>query len=301
MALTGWNIDDGTKRTLFQNPTSIPFFTWPIAPNWRVVSGGQINQTLYADGSPTTSGPLFLFQGLRMYDSPVCWRPNYYYEEKPYNYVVPIDFVKNTVNPPGIIQQTITQIVNNYDFKLRRISLSYGAGPTNTTIAPPNLGCRLFDWQARQLMSDWVNVQFLDFNAPDETGVASYGPHSSFPSIPLLYPVNGQIRIDLTDMLAQAAGVVSDIQGSILFEGVNMVPCARNASRAVAPDDQAIHLFDGRVQYPLPYFYTPPSLNFTTNEATFTDQTRFTVAVDGDSDFWMAAVHSTLNGSGVPH
>lgn len=289
MAITNWNVDDGTKRTLFQNPSGIPFFTWPIAPNWRIVAGGQINQVINVDTSTTTL-PILLFQGIRMYDLPVCWRPNFTYVEKPYSYEVPINFVANTVTAPGIIQKTLSQIINNYAFKLRRISFAYRAGPTNTA-QPQQLGCRLFDWQNRQLMNDWVNTMVLDFNARDQFGAFVYGPHASFPAIPLLYPVNGQIRIDLTDMLAQASGSVSDIQGTILFEGANMVPCAKAHPGAVQPDNQDVHLFDGRVKYPLPYFYTPPMLNFTTNKATFTDSTRFSVAVDGDSDFWMNAIH----------
>lgn len=292
MAVIAFNIDDGTKRQMWQNPTSLGFFSYPVAPNWPIPPGGNINQTLIADGSSTTSLPLFLFQGLRMYDSPVAWVPKFAYKEQPYVYAVPINFVANTVNPPAIIQQTIIQIVNNYAFKLRRISLAYHRGPTNTTGVAQQLGCRFYDWQNRSLMSDWVNTMFLNFNAPSQTGVTIYGPHSSFPPCGLFYPVNGQIKIDLTDMLAQAAGAVSDVQGMILFDGVNLVPCDPNAPNAIAPNDGAIQLYDGRVVYPLPYFYTPPMVNITSNEATFTSQQPFTVATDGDSEFWLSVVHN---------
>lgn len=291
MAVIALNMNDGTKRNLFQNPTSLPFFTYPIAPNWAIVPGGQLSQTLYADGTSTTSLPAFVFQGLRLYSDPVAWVPNFSYREKPYNYVVPINFVANTVNPPGIIQQTITQVINNYAFKVRRISFAYHQGPTNTA-APQQLGCRLYDWQDRALMNDWVHTALLDFNARDLIGAFIYGPHANFPAVPLYYPVNGRIKIDLTDMDAQFAGSVSDIQGSILFEGVNMIPCGKNAAGAITPDNGAMNLYGGRTVYPLPYFYTPPMLNFATNKQTFTSQASFTVACDADSDFWLSAVHN---------
>jgi hypothetical protein len=299
MALTGWNVTDGTKRQLFQNPSGIQFYTWPIAPNWRIVPGGQINQFLYADGTTTVSLPLFAFQGLRMYDQPVAWVPPFSYREKPYNYVVPISWVTNTINPPGLIQTTLTQVINNFAFKLRRISFAYHQGPMNTASAQL-LGCRLYDWQDRVLSSDWILTNLIDFNARSATGSFIFGPHANFPAIPLLYPVNGRIKIDLTDMEAQLAGSVSDIEGSILFEGVNLEPCASDAPGAITPDDQAIHLYSNRVVYPLPYIYTPNTVNFASNKATFNSQTVFPLALDADSEFWMSAVHRVAPFTGSP-
>ncbi len=299
MALVAWNVDDGTKRNLWQNPTSLPFFSYPIAPSWRVVAGGQINQTLVADGNSTTCGPQFIFQGLRMYDSPVAWIPSYAYREKEYKYAVPINFVQNTINPPSILLQTQNQIVNNFAFKLRRISIAWHAGPTNTAPAQ-TLGIRLYDWQNRSLMSDFVNAQFLDFNGRNATGAFVLGAHANFPSWPLMYPVNGQIKFDLTDMNATVAGFISDVQGTILFEGVNLIPCDRNAPGAIVPDDGRMMLYGGAVKYPLPYIYTGNTFNYALAKATFTSSQRFGVAVDGDSDFWMTCVHNVKNTSVIP-
>ena len=284
MALTNWNISDGTKRNLFQNPTGIPFWTWPIVPSWKVARGGQINQLLIADGTSTTVGPQFLYQGLRVYDGPVAWKPPYTYREEEYEYAVNFEFTANTVNPPAIIQTTLTQIINNFAFKLKRISVAYRPGPTNTAAAQA-LGCRIYDWQNRSLMSDWVNTQFLDFNARNSTGSPIYGPHASFPAVPLLYPVNGRFVIDITDMQAQFAGSVSDIQGVILLQGSNLVPCSGLDPRAVQPPAS---IYDNV----LPYFYLNPMINIAQNKQTFTSNAVFSTAIDSDSDFWMTAVHN---------
>lgn len=299
MALSTWQIDDGTKRTMWQNPTSIPFYTWPIAPSWRVIPGGQLNQVLTANGVATTVGPQFLFQGLRMYDGPTTWIPNYNYKEEPYSYVLPINFVAATVNAPGFILQNLNLPLNNYAFKLKRISVSWRQGPTNTAPAQ-TLGMRIYDWQNRILMSDYVPANVIGFNARNATGSFIYGPHASFPAHPLVYPVQGRIQIDLTDLNVPAAGSVSDIQGAILFEGVNMVPCDSSTPGAKRPNDGGIDLYSGKRVFPLPYFYTPSCFNFPSNKLTFTNSAKFALALDGDSEFWMTAVHNIKTAPVVP-
>ncbi len=231
--VTSWNVVDGTKRQLFQNPSVIPFFSYPMAPAWKILPGGQINQTLYeAPPGGATSLPLFLFQGLRVYPESVAYEPDYTYKEEPYMYPIPFSLVGPTVNPPGILQTSVYQAINNYAFRLKRISVVYFEGPTNTA-AIADLGCKIFDWQLRQLMNDWVPTQFVDFNSRDSVGNSIYGPHASFPAIPLTWPVNGQIRIDLTDILSQIAGSITDIQGQFLYEGVNLIPCGLSAPGAI--------------------------------------------------------------------
>lgn len=295
MGLYSWQVDDGTKRSAWQNPTSLWFWTWPMAPSWPIVKGGQLNQTLLTDSSITCL-PQLIYQGLRKYDSPVAWRPNYVYREVAYEYVIPINYVFNTVNPTAFNQQSNFQIVNNYAFKLQRLQFYYQAGPTNTAAAA-SLGAVLYDWQSRRLMSDYVNIQFLDFNAPSSTGTFIYGPHASFPAIPLLYPVNGQIRIDLTDMNCPLSGSISDIQGQILLQGVNLVPCSASTPGARAPNGQLINdpetdLSGGATRL-LPYFYTANMLNMSQNKATFASSNKFTLSLDGDSEFILTAIHNT--------
>ena len=280
---------------MWQNPTSLFFWTYPVAPSWRIVKGGQLNQTLFTSSSITIL-PQFIYQGLRRYDSPVAWRPNYVYREVPYMYVVPINYVFNTVNPTAFNQQSNFQIVNNYAFKLQRMQFFYEEGPNNTA-NPAALGAILYDWQARQLMSSFVNTQFLDFNGSSSTGGVLYGPHASFPAVPLLYPVNGQIRIDLTDINCPASGAVSDIQGQILMQGVNLVPCSASAPGARRPDGQLVNdpatdLW-GEASQMLPYIYTANLLNMAQNKATFSSSNKFTLSLDGDSEFIMTAVHNT--------
>jgi hypothetical protein len=228
-----------------------------------------------------------------VYDEPVAWKPDFAYREEPYFYVLPINFVQATVNPPGIILQQLSQAVQNYAFKLRRMTFSWRQGPTNTAPAQ-TLGVRLFDYQARQLMSDFVNANFLDFNARSNTGSFIFGPHSSFPAVPIIYPVNGQIRIDLTDMNATLAGSISDIQGTILFEGTNLIPCDAGSPdpSVIQPSDGGIELMSGKRVYPLPYIYTNNTFNYAANKQTFTSVSNFTIPVDGDSDFWITAVHN---------
>jgi hypothetical protein len=290
-----WQIEDGTKRDMWQVPTSLHFWTYPIAPSWPIVKGGQINQTLYTDSSITIL-PQFIFQGLRKYASPVAWRPNYVYREVPYMYVLPINYRFNTVTPTAFNSQSNYQIVNNYAFKLQRMQFMYKAGPNNTAAAAA-LGAILYDWQARQLMSNFVNTQFIDFNATDSNGNFIYGPHASFPAVPLLYPVNGQIRIDLTDMNCPVSGAVSDIQGQILLQGVNLIPCGVNAPGARRPDGQLLNDpatdLQGGASQMLPYIYTANMLNMAQNKATFASSNKFTLSLDGDSEFIMTAVHNT--------
>lgn len=262
------------------------------------MKGGQLNQTLFTDSSITIL-PQLIYQGLRKYDSPVAWRPNYVYREVPYMYVIPINYVFNTVNETAFNQQSNFQIVNNYAFKLQRMQFLYEAGPNNTA-ALANMGAIVYDWQSRALMPYYVNTQFLDFNATASNGTVLYGPHSSFPAVPLLYPVSGQIRIDLTDLLCPVSGSVSDIQGQILLQGVNLMPCSAASPGARAPGGQLIQAqappetdLVGGASRLLPYFYTANLLNMAQNKATFASSNKFTLSLDGDSEFIMTAIHNT--------
>ncbi len=101
-------------------------------------------------------------------------------------------------------------------------------------------------------------------------------------------------------MNAAVAGFVSDIQGTIFFEGVNLVPCDRSDPGAIMPQDGRMLCYGGVVKYPLPYIYTGNTFNAAVFQATFTSQQRFGIAVDGDSEFWITAVHNVKNATVVP-
>jgi len=156
---------------------------------------------------------------------------------------------------------------------------------------------RLYDWQDRILMSDYVPSAMIDFNGRSNASNLNndYGFHANFPAWPLLYPVNGRIGIDLTDLLAQASGAILDIQGSIIFEGVNLISCASTTPGAIVPDDGRLNLYGGGITYPLPFFYCNSMIQEALNDVTFTSQAPFTTNIDGDSDFWMTAAHMLQN------
>ena len=230
IAFNRFQVADGTTRQLMDNPSMAKFFTWVQAPSWKILRTGSLNTTLYNDtnASVTTINP-FVFQGLREYDQNIREEPTYPYREEFYTIRVPVNYTAPTIDPPGYPQKRFTQVVSNYNFKLKRIRGVIFDGPNSSLPGGDHAypGFILYDYQLRALMNTFIPLNIFNYNHPSANNAAS------FPNLDLLFPVNSVIQVDVADLGGVAAGNTLDQAGELLYEGVNLIPCSEDDPRRI--------------------------------------------------------------------
>lgn len=230
-----FQVADGTTRQLMDNPSMSRWFTWVQAPSWKIRRAGSINVTLYNDhNTALPSINPFIFQGLREYDSQVREEATYPHREEYYAIRVPISYTSATVNPPSYPQKRFTQVVSNFNFKLKRIrGFVYDGPATSLPVGATALpGVILYDYQLRALMDQFIPLPAFNYN---NTPIGSLTPTNaaSFPNLDLLYPVNSVIQVDIADLGGVVSGNVIDQVGELLYEGVNLIPCSADDPRRI--------------------------------------------------------------------
>lgn len=102
--------------------------------------------------------------------------------------------------------------IKNFGFELRAIAIRHSDG---TALTGDEFALTIYDSGKNQLSSAPLNNRFIDWNA----GV-SFG--SVFPFVPVFYPVNSILQIDLTSFLCASGG---NKAYNIDLHGVERVPC----------------------------------------------------------------------------
>lgn len=145
-------------------------------------------------------------------------RSSYQYYEK--DYAIPFQFTltdRATAAGAGLAIQLTTQI-NDYDFELRRIEAGKITGGVYTQLSAtaPEFQMTLYD-------PNWVKRSNIPINSNRlfHFPLSIANPMNSWPSPPILYPVNSVIRMDVASLIPPAATLPTII---LLFKGVRRIP-----------------------------------------------------------------------------
>jgi len=163
--------------------------------------------------APTIYTSFLAFQGVKRFIQGQGYptgRTAYRYRE--YKWAYPVELTLSSFN--GSEPVRFTQLLDNFDFELLRVSVSYQDG---TAVTTPDFGITLYDPNSHQFSSLPVNVDFIN------NAFARFPSQKSiFPVPGILYPAGSQIQFDLTSYLCLAGGAKNY---EILFDGVQRLPC----------------------------------------------------------------------------
>lgn len=195
---------------LYPRGSTISFDVQGVArANWTYAVGGSV-PNYYSQ---------FCFQGVKVLEGVKPYQTDYpYYEAtKVYRQTITIDY-GGRIGPAYQGLQGTRQfsfVVEDYDFEVYRMSFlmtKNGASAPSVPVAAFKM--QMYDQNRENLMSAPVVDVFINS--------LSNGYASCFPTPPLVYKVNSQIRYDIQSLLLDTE-VPATLD--IYFEGVNRIPC----------------------------------------------------------------------------
>lgn len=141
----------------------------------------------------------------------------YKYREKKYSYS--INFTITSAAGSAPVRQS--QLIDNYDFELQRISVCYANSPGNTgTLTTDDFLIQLYDSNMHGLSDLPLNQSYIN------NGRTSFHVPTSFQSIfpvpSIVFPAGAAITFDITSLLCSTSVPQSY---NIIFEGIWRIPC----------------------------------------------------------------------------
>jgi len=218
------------------SPTTIGIRAWP---NWVVLPekvysyNTQISFDLFnvlRDFNACSGTPIYTsyiaFFGVKRLPVQSGYRSNttpYRYKEKKYTYSINFTLTQAHLNASGGTNAPIrfSQLIDNYDFELQRISISYANAIGNTgALTSDDFLIQLYDPNMHQLSDMPLNQSYVNNGKSSQTLFQPYG--GIFPVPPLVYPAGAAITFDVTSMLCSTSVPQSY---NIIFEGIWRIPC----------------------------------------------------------------------------
>ena len=134
------------------------------------------------------------------------------YQYREYKWGFPIDLTLAVFNGADPVRFIVP--INDYDFELQRIAITYADG---TAVTSPDFGVTLFDPNRHAFSNLPLNVDFIN-----NAFVRFASQKSVFPVPSILYPTGSQIVFDVSSYLCETGG---DQDYQILFDGLQRLPC----------------------------------------------------------------------------
>lgn len=158
-----------------------------------------------------------IFQGVRRNPGQDPRRTKYAYKPRQYSYIL-----TNVFETIGIVSgqfapvQVLTQLFRDYDFELWEFRLAYAgpSGPVPLTV--PYSALWVYDVNKKQISNLPVNDVFLN-----GCELSKYQNGAMEP--PLLYPVNSELRIELTNLITNPA--LLPLTLTLELKGRQRIPC----------------------------------------------------------------------------
>jgi hypothetical protein len=208
----------GSGIVAYPNWVVLPEKLYPV--NTQIVF--DLFQTLRAN-NPCASAiytSYIAFFGVKRLSVDRGYRSNttaYQYREKKYSYS--INFTLTNAAGTGPIRQS--QLIDNYDFELQRIAISYANTPGNTgTLTADDFLIQLYDSNMHQLSDLPLNQSYIN------NGRTSFAVPTKFQSIfpcpSIVFPAGSAITFDITSLLCSTSVPQSY---NIIFEGIWRIPC----------------------------------------------------------------------------
>jgi len=210
----------------------------------------NVNLNVNANGTASVYADQMAWYGVKRTQGNVSdpLSSSYKYYEKPFSYPVPITLTNygpsdGMGNPiPGLSAPTqYTQLIQDYDFELRRIGVSQigGAPPPPGDPAfleiPGGAGggllsydspfkIMLYDATWRQRMTVPILCELLcHSNSTTQPPNPTPMPNNAWPCPPLMYQVNSVIRFDIFSLIP--TGDALPVNLMLTFEGVRRIGC----------------------------------------------------------------------------
>jgi hypothetical protein len=200
---------------------------WVVIPEKKYPKNTQIVfdlfQTLRAfnvcGASPIYTAYIAFF-GVKRFALEAAYRTDktpYKYKEKKYTYAYSLTL--NTAGPSPPLRQS--QLIDNYDFELQRISISYANSPGSVgALVTDDFGMTLYDCNMHQTSDLPLNQSYINNGRPTWHTVGKY--QGIWPVPTLVYPAGSAINFDITSWLC--ANQLPQLY-NIALEGIWRVPC----------------------------------------------------------------------------
>jgi hypothetical protein len=230
---------DRDRRRFFSLPLDTAFpvgLDLAIGPEKTYPAGGGITFDLpsgidpIVHLAPVEAGSFrygqIVFQGARRFPGERT-RPTYFYREVPYTYRLPFAINWNVGAWAGGVltsvaaPQPIYLAVNDYEFELLSMNLfnqATGLYPA-AVVGGPVAAMTLYNAAGRAVSNAPILADYLFANALATTGYYSQGLSPT-----MVYPPGGQIKVDVSSLLAAADLGPPAPQYEIEFNGVRRVP-----------------------------------------------------------------------------
>lgn len=229
-----FNYKNASSSYAFGNPSAgivVPN-NWVVLPEKTYKINTQINFDLYktlrastvcAEGTIYKSSIAFMgvkrfpfaSSGYRSQKTP------YAYREFPQTYVYSLTITQPSLAANGVANAPLryTQVMDNYDFELCRITVSLanatGALTTN------DFAMTLYDANMHQTSSAPLMQTYFNAGKPTASTLATH--RAVFPVPSLVYPAGAAITFDITSLLCSASVPQTY---NIDFEGIWRLPCS---------------------------------------------------------------------------
>jgi hypothetical protein len=228
-----WNYKGHSRQYAAGNQSTgiVPFPNWPVVPEkWFRYNEAiwidlfDVQRSVNACGGTPIPYSFIAFFGVKRFKDDSGYRTQktpYKYREYPqrYEYSLTVDWAAfasgTTPNPP----HRFSQLMDNYDFELLRISIS----SLNATgaLASEDFALTLYDPNMHQLSNLPLPQGF--FNAAKPTASTQPPYQGCFPVPSIVYPAGSAITFDVTSLLC---GSSLPQTYNISFEGVWRLPCS---------------------------------------------------------------------------
>ena len=134
------------------------------------------------------------------------------YRYREYKWAYPFQFTLSSFAGSDPVRFIVP--INDFDFELQRIAISYQSG---AAVTDPDFGVTLYDPNRHAFSNLPLNVDFVN------NAFARFASQKSvFPVPPIVYPTGSQIIFDITSYLCETGG---SLDYDITFDGLQRLPC----------------------------------------------------------------------------
>jgi hypothetical protein len=200
---------------------------WVVVPEKKFSYNTNINFDLYntlrafnaCGGSPIYTSYIAFF-GVKRFTTQQGYRSMrtpYKFKEKKYTYSY--SFTLTQAAPSGPLRQS--QLIDNYDFELQRIAISYANTPGNTGgLTTDDFGITLYDSNMHQTSDMPLNQSYINNALASWHVLGNY--KGIWPVPTMVYPAGSAITFDITSF---SCGNALPQTYNIALEGIWRIPC----------------------------------------------------------------------------